>query len=149
MNTPKYIIIHCSATKVTNDVTLEEITKWHKAQGFKNIGYHYYITKDGTIHKGRDEKLSGAHTVGYNSNSIGICYEGGLDKNGKASDTRTLEQKQSLIDLILDIKGRYEIKKVMGHRDTSPDLNKDGKITPNEYIKSCPCFDALTEYKNL
>ena len=101
MNVPKYIIIHCSATKVTNNVSLEEITKWHKAQGFKNIGYHYYITKDGTIHKGRDEKLSGAHTVGYNSNSIGICYEGGLDKNGKASDTRTPEQKQSLIDLIL------------------------------------------------
>ena len=101
MNAPKYIIIHCSATKVTNNVSLEEITKWHKAQGFKNIGYHYYITKDGTIHKGRDEKLSGAHTIGYNSNSIGICYEGGLDKNGKASDTRTPEQKQSLIDLIL------------------------------------------------
>ena len=149
MNAPKYIIIHCSATKVTNNVSLEEITKWHKAQGFKNIGYHYYITKDGTIHKGRDEKLYGAHTIGYNSNSIGICYEGGLDKNGKASDTRTPEQKQSLIDLILDIKERYSIKKVMGHRDTSPDLNKDGKITPNEYIKSCPCFDALTEYKNL
>ena len=149
MNVPKYIIIHCSATKVTNNVSLEEITKWHKAQGFKNIGYHYYITKDGTIHKGRDEKLSGAHTIGYNSNSIGICYEGGLDKNGKASDTRTPEQKQSLIDLILDIKGKYSIKKVMGHRDTSPDLNKDGKITPNEYIKSCPCFDAITEYKKL
>ena len=149
MNTPKYIIIHCSATKVTSDFTVEQIIAMHKQRGFNTIGYHYYITKDGVIHKGRDEKVSGAHTVGYNSNSIGICYEGGLDKNGKASDTRTPEQKQSLIDLILDIKERYSIKKVMGHRDTSPDLNKDGKITPNEYIKSCPCFDAITEYKEL
>ncbi len=137
MNTPKYIIIHCSATKETNNVSLEEITKWHKAQGFKNIGYHYYITKDGTIHKGRDEKSSGAHTVGYNSNSIGICYEGGLNKDGKVADTRTPEQKQSLIDLILDIKDRYNIKKVMGHRDTSSDRNKAGNITLSEYIKSC------------
>lgn len=149
MNNPKYIIIHCSATKETQNVSVETITQWHKDRGFKNIGYHYYITKDGVIHKGRTEESSGAHTVGYNSNSIGICYEGGLDVKGKPKDTRTQEQKESLIDLILDIKSRYNIKKVMGHRDTSPDLNKDGKISSSEYIKSCPCFDAIPEYKNL
>lgn len=149
MNNPKYIIIHCSATKETQNVSVETITQWHKDRGFKNIGYHYYITKDGVIHKGRTEESSGAHTVGYNSNSIGICYEGGLDVKGKPKDTRTQEQKESLIDLILDIKSRYNIKKIMGHRDTSPDLNKDGKISSSEYIKSCPCFDAIPEYKNL
>ena len=149
MNQPKYIIMHCSATKETSNVSVQEKTEWHKQRGFKTIGYHYYITKDGVIHKGRDEKASGAHTVGYNSNSIGICYEGGLDASGKVKDTRTKAQKDSIIDLILDIKSRYNIKKIMGHRDTSPDLNKDGKITSNEYIKSCPCFDAINEYKNL
>lgn len=149
MNNPKYIIIHCSATKETQNVSIDTITQWHKDRGFKDIGYHYYITKDGVIHKGRPENFSGAHTVGYNSNSIGICYEGGLDSIGKPKDTRTEAQKESLIDLILDIKSRYTIKKVMGHRDTSPDINKDGKISSSEYIKSCPCFNAIPEYKNL
>ena len=136
MNAPKYIIIHCSATKVTNNVSLEEITKWHKAQGFKNIGYHYYITKDGTIHKGRDEKLSGAHTIGYNSNSIGICYVGGVAKDGKTpKDTRTEAQKQSLLELLKSLKVKYPNATIHGHREFA--------------AKACPSFDAKHEYKDL
>ncbi|MDE6416196.1 MAG: N-acetylmuramoyl-L-alanine amidase, partial [Duncaniella sp.] len=91
---------------------------------------------------------------GYNARSIGICNIGGLearDTNGTMNkDTRTREQKASLIRLIKDIKARYKtIRKVMGHRDTSPDLNGNGIIEPYEFIKGCPCFDAISEYKNI
>ena len=147
MNAPKYIIIHCSATKVTSDFTVEQIINMHKQRGFNTIGYHYYITKDGVIHKGRDESINGAHCLGYNSKSIGICYEGGLDAQGRAKDTRTTAQKESLISLIKQLKGKYKIDKVMGHRDTSPDKDGDGIVEPHEWIKQCPCFNAIDEYK--
>ena len=149
MNKPKYIIVHCSATKVTSNITVEQIVSMHKQRGFNTIGYHYYITKDGVIHKGRDESIDGAHCLGYNAKSIGICYEGGLDKNGKAKDTRTDAQKESLISLIKQLKGKYKIDKVMGHRDTSPDKDGDGIVEPHEWIKQCPCFNAIDEYKNI
>ena len=103
--------------------------------------------------KGREETAIGAHcnTKGfsrqsYNRHSIGICYVGGLDKNGKAKDTRTNAQKKSLIDLINDICRRYPIVELLGHRDTSPDLNDNGEVEPAEYIKTCPCFDVRSEY---
>ena len=115
----------------------------------KEIYNNYYITKDGVIHKGRDESINGAHCLGYNAKSIGICYEGGLDKNGKAKDTRTDAQKESLISLIKQLKGKYKIDKVMGHRDTSPDKDGDGIVEPHEWIKQCPCFNAIDEYKNI
>ena len=149
MNTPKYIIIHCSATKVTSDFTVEQIIAMHKQRGFNTIGYHYYITKDGVIHKGRDESINGAHCLGYNAKSIGICYEGGLDAQGRAKDTRTTAQKESLISLIKQLKGKYKIDKVMGHRDTSPDKDGDGIVEPHEWIKQCPCFNAIDEYKSI
>ena len=149
MNKPIEIIIHCSATKENQNITVERIVQMHKERGFNTIGYHYYITKDGVVHKGRPESSTGAHCLGHNDKSIGICYEGGLDINGKAKDTRTSKQKESIIKLIKDIKSRYKIKIVMGHRDTSPDLDHDGQIEPNEYIKQCPCFNAIQEYKNI
>ena len=83
------IVIHCSATRVTQDFTFEQLEACHLARGFKSIGYHYYITKDGVVYPGRPESEVGAHARHYNAHSIGICYEGGLDKNGKPADTRT------------------------------------------------------------
>lgn len=77
------IVIHCSATRVTQDFTFEQLEACHLARGFKSIGYHYYITKDGVVYPGRPESEVGAHARHYNAHSIGICYEGGLDKNGK------------------------------------------------------------------
>ena len=47
------IVIHCSATRVTQDFTFEQLEACHLARGFKSIGYHYYITKDGVIYPGR------------------------------------------------------------------------------------------------
>ena len=77
------IIIHCSATREGQDIKAKTIKQWHLRRGFADIGYHYIIDLDGTIEKGRDESLVGAHCVGKNAISIGVCYIGGCDKNLK------------------------------------------------------------------
>jgi N-acetyl-anhydromuramyl-L-alanine amidase AmpD len=154
MNKPSYIIIHCSATREDMDFTAEQVNASHIQRGFGKIGYHYYIRKDGTVCKGRDEIEIGAHDnypvsgekFSYNHCSIGICYEGGLDKRGKAKDTRTEAQKTAMSKLVQDICSRHPVIDILGHRDTSPDRNGDGVITPDEYMKECPCFDVKSEY---
>jgi N-acetylmuramoyl-L-alanine amidase len=129
------IIIHCTATKEGQPVTVAEVTKWHKARGFNTIGYHYLIGLHGEIWTGRPEDQVGAHTEGCNTNSIGICYVGGLDASMKAKDTRTPAQKASLIKLIKELKQKYPTATIHGHREFS--------------TKACPCYDAKAEYKNI
>lgn len=148
------IVIHCSATRAGQDVRAADIDKWHKERGFAMIGYNYVIDLDGTVEVGRPLSRDGAHcnTAGtsgrsYNRHSIGICYVGGLDKDGKPADTRTPEQKRALRELVYKLMDEYPgIVEVIGHRDASPDRNKDGKITQNEWIKQCPCFDVRAEF---
>lgn len=153
MNKIDSIVIHCSATKEGVDYRVKDIDKWHRERGFQMIGYHYVIDLDGTVEIGRPLSMNGAHcnTAGlsgesYNKHSIGICYVGGLDRNGKAKDTRTDAQKAALRTLVARLREKYPIKEVIGHRDASPDRNGDGKITPDEYIKLCPCFDVKSEF---
>ena len=136
------IIVHCSATKAGLDFTATDIDRWHRERGFNGIGYHYVIRLDGKLEKGRDVALAGAHCKGWNEQSIGICYIGGLDENGRPADTRTNVQKRVLYQIIMDLQREYNILQVLGHRDTSPDLNGDGVIEPYEYVKACPCFDV-------
>jgi N-acetylmuramoyl-L-alanine amidase len=136
------IVIHCSATKVTSNYTPEQLLHDHLARGFKTYGYHYYVRKDGTIIPMRPLDEIGAHASGYNANSAGICYEGGLDASGKPSDTRTAEQKKAMLSLLQELKTRYPIKHIDGHRDLSPDTNKNGIVEPVEWVKLCPCFDV-------
>lgn len=136
------IIIHCSATKTGQDFSAVDIDRWHRQRGFNGIGYHYVIRLNGEIEKGRDIALAGAHCKGWNERSIGICYIGGLDENNRPADTRTTAQKRVLYQLIMDLQRQYNIIQVLGHRDTSPDLDGDGVIESNEYIKSCPCFSV-------
>jgi len=170
---PDAIIIHCAATRVNSHCPVETINAWHKDRNFKRsaesvkraykthglhviitnpalqyIGYHYYIRKNGDIYCGRHEDEVGAHCLGYNNHSIGICYEGGLDENGKAKDTRTPQQKVAIDALVKDIYRRYEIREIMGHRDTSPDKNGNGIVDPFERLKDCPCYDVIPEYYN-
>ena len=147
------IVVHCSATRAGQDVKASDIDKWHKERGFKWIGYHFVVDLDGTIEAGRPLTMSGAHcnTSGlsgrvYNSHSIGVCYVGGLDKDGNAADTRTPAQKVALHNLIYSLIMQYPIKEVIGHRDASPDKNGDGQISQNEWIKACPCYDVKSEY---
>lgn len=147
------IVIHCSATREGLDIRASDIDKWHKDQGWKMIGYNYVIDIDGTIEVGRPLTMNGAHcptsgTSGrnYNHHSVGICYVGGLDSEGNAKDTRTDAQKLAMHMLVENLMEKYPIVEVIGHRDASPDRNGDGKISSNEWVKSCPCFDVRAEF---
>ena len=127
------IIIHCLATKEGRDFHIQDVRRWHvNERGFKDVGYHYLITLDGTIEKGRDESVVGAHAAGYNAHSIGIAYCGGLDENGKPKDTRTLAQKASMYKLLVDLKKKYPDAKIIGHNEVSS--------------KACPAFSVQDDY---
>lgn len=143
------IVIHCTASRCTSTLTPEALDAEHRRRGFNSCGYHFYITRGGQVHVMRDIALTGAHAKGYNSHSIGIAYEGGLDANGQPADTRTPEQKQVLIALLRQLRNTYPAARICGHRDLSPDLNGNGVIEPQEYIKMCPCFNAEKEYAAL
>lgn len=150
MRTIKRIIIHATATPEGRWFDVDEIRKMHLQRGFKDIGYHYVVMINGCIETGRPVEKPGAHTMGYNSDSIGISYIGGIDASGKAKDTRTPEQKKALLDLVNILLKKYpDIQEIAGHRDYSPDLNGDGKITPDEWVKICPCFSTLDEFGHL
>ena len=147
------IVIHCSATREGVDVRASDIDKWHKERGWSMIGYNYVIDLDGTVEIGRPLSMSGAHCADkgfsgkpYNLHSIGICYVGGLDRNGHSKDTRTDAQKLSMHKLVMELIEKYPITDVLGHRDASPDKNGDGVITKNEWVKTCPCFDVRSEF---
>jgi len=122
------IIIHCTATKEGQHFTASDIDRWHKAKGWRGIGYHYVYLLDGTEEKGRNISEVGAHTIGYNATSIGIVYVGGLDSNGKAKDTRTPEQEAAMITRIEQLLKEYPAAKVAGHYQFAN--------------KACPCFDV-------
>ena len=131
------IIVHCSATREGQDIPVETIKKWHvEKRGWSDIGYHFYVTLDGTIKKGRDIDKSGAHTKGHNKTSIGICYCGGVESDGKTpKDTRTESQKESLLHVLKTLKAMFPESTIYSH---------------NEFAnKACPSFDATNEYKSL
>lgn len=139
------VVIHCSATRADRDITAQDIDSAHKVRGFSCWGYHYYIRKSGKVEPMRPLDVPGAHARGYNAKSIGICYEGGLDENGKAADTRTRMQTQALHTLVGSLLTKFPDAEVVGHRDLSPDLNYNGIVDPWERIKECPCFDVKKE----
>ena len=143
------IVVHCSATKEGQDVSVEQIDKWHRVRGFRKIGYHYVIGLDGIPRLGRDIEEAGAHVKGHNEDSIGICYVGGLDADGKPKDTRNEAQKRGLYQLIKMLKVNFKDAVVVGHRDLSPDKDGDGVVEKHEWVKACPCFDAIEEYKGI
>lgn len=84
---------------------------------------------------------------GHNATSIGICYEGGLDARGRPKDTRTEWQVHSMRVLVKTLLKQYPGSRVCGHRDLSPDLNANGEIEPEEWIKQCPCFNVIEDKK--
>ena len=136
MRTIKEIIVHCSATPEGKDFTVKDIDGWHKQRGFRKIGYHYVVYRDGSYHRGRQDSEIGAHCTGHNACSIGVCYIGGVAKDGRTpKDTRTEAQKKTLITLLRTLKARYPGATIHGHRDYAN--------------KACPSFDATKEYANI
>lgn len=129
------IIVHCSATIEGKDFTVADIDRWHRSRKFNEIGYHYVIYRDGSVHEGRDVDKVGAHCTNHNANSIGICYIGGLGKDGKAKDTRTAKQKAAMWTLIRELVCIYPDAQIHGHRDFA--------------AKACPSFDATKEFKGI
>ena len=135
MRTIKEIIVHCADTPEGRDDKAADIKRWHKAQGWKDIGYHYVIDLDGTIEPGRPLETAGAHCTGHNANSIGVCYIGGCDAKMQPKDTRTDEQKAALLLLLKYLVAKYPGAKIYGHKDFAQ--------------KACPSFDAKKEYEEL
>ena len=129
------LVIHCSATKENQPFALQALESSHRKRGFYGIGYHYYIRQSGEVINTRPLSRIGAHAKGYNRNSIGICYEGELDKDGNPKDTRTPEQRSALRKLVNELLIRFPNSKVCGHRDLSTDLNHNGKIESDEWMK--------------
>jgi N-acetylmuramoyl-L-alanine amidase len=135
------IVVHCSATAPGADIGTRDITQWHRERGFDTIGYHYVIRRNGEVETGRRESAIGAHVRGHNLYSIGVCLVGGVDTRSKPENNFSERQFVALETVLKELKERYPNARIVGHRDLSPDLNGDGKITPNEYIKACPSFD--------
>ena len=128
------IIIHCTATPAGREVTRAEIDEWHRARGWRGIGYHYLIHLDGSIERGRAISVPGSHCFGHNAHSIGVAYVGGVNEVGQPADTRTKEQRQSMLQLVGRLTAMYRCR-VHGHRDYAQ--------------RDCPCFDAAAEYGGL
>ena len=133
-----YIIIHCSDTRESQDYTPEQLKRDHMARGFIDVGYHFYIRKDGTVTQHRKLDEVGAHCRPFNRCSIGICYEGGLDTKGKTKDTRTIAQRGSLVKLLIELKQKFPKAAIRGHNEM-----------PGATIKECPCFRPSTELSQL
>jgi N-acetylmuramoyl-L-alanine amidase len=130
------IIIHCSATKEGVNVSTATIKSWHvKGRGWSDIGYHFIIGLDGAIDYGRPISRQGAHTKGENADSIGICYIGGLSEKKRAKDTRTEAQKKALIKILKTLTHIYPNATIHSHFEFAN--------------KSCPCFNAGSEYADL
>jgi len=142
------IIVHCTASREGQEQTVEQIRRDHTTpvskggRGWSDIGYHLVIYLDGTVHEGRNVDIAGAHATNHNAHSIGVVYVGGVENRPgvpyaqlKAKDTRTEQQKASLLALLMDLRKLYPTARIIGHRDVSS--------------KACPSFDAKTEYRNV
>tara|TARA_R110002110_G_scaffold213870_1_gene427313 strand:+ start:958 stop:1374 length:417 start_codon:yes stop_codon:yes gene_type:complete len=126
----EYLVVHCSATRPSTNINAATIDEWHKERGFNSIGYHYVIKRDGQVETGRDEDTQGAHALGYNHNSLGICLIGGVEEDdyqvGENNFTR--EQWQSFEHLVTQSEEKYLGVKIIGHNEISK--------------KFCPSFDV-------
>lgn len=157
------VVIHCSATangkplRTPQETAAQVIDRWHKERGYKrkpaqvkkfashlpHIGYHVVIDTDGTIEFGRAIGETGAHVKGHNIGSVGICLVGGVGQEKEKSHGRyTEKQWHALAQVLTTIAPSCPDAEIVGHRDLSPDINGDGTVAPNEWLKTCPNFDV-------
>lgn len=132
----RLLILHCSATRCDQPFSVENLIDTGNAR-FGQPSYHYYIRRNGAIVPILPENVRGAHARHYNSCSLGICYEGGLDEKGRATDTRTEAQKAAMFALLKDLTAEYPNARIIGHNELP------------HVAKRCPCFTASTYYASL
>ena len=142
-----FIVVHCSATKAGSDIGIDEITQWHRARGFAGVGYHAVIRRNGELEFGRNFEVPGAHVVGQNMRSVGVCLVGGIGENMKAENNFTPAQLDTLYYVIRMLLRAWPNAEVLGHRDLSPDLDGDGIVERHEWVKDCPSFDVREWWK--
>ena len=130
------IILHCSATREGKDFSVDTIRDWHvKGNGWSDIGYHWVIRLDGSIEVGRPLEKSGAHTKGHNKDSVGVCYIGGCDADGKPKDTMNPEQEKAWRMIVLSLRTLYGDLTIHGH---------------NEFAnKACPSFTVKEKFADM
>jgi N-acetylmuramoyl-L-alanine amidase len=127
------IILHCTATPDGRHVDVDTIRSWHRKRGWSDIGYHYVIYLDGSVHAGRDVARAGAHVVGHNADTIGVVYVGGTDAGGKAKDTMNDAQQTAFVNLVKHLRDQYGPLTLHGH---------------NEYAaKACPSFNVKHKFE--
>ena len=125
----EYIVIHCAATKASMDIGLTEIRKWHvQDNGWRDVGYHYIIRRNGEVELGRSIRDTGAHAAGYNHKSVSLCMVGGMAEDNSAENNFTAQQWTALLDLVKQLKSDYPDADVIGHNEISE--------------KECPSFDV-------
>ena len=125
----EYLVVHCSATKPSMDIGLREIKRWHvDDNGWRDVGYHYIIRRNGEVELGRSNRDTGAHAAGYNHKSISLCMVGGMAEDNSAENNFTAQQWTALLDLVKQIKVDYPKANVIGHNEISE--------------KECPSFDV-------
>ena len=140
--TTEYVVWHTSATPPSQDIGSAQITIMHKARGFDDIGYAMVVCRDGRIEAGEDLRRRGAHVKGLNSVSVGICVVGGVDEDGNPENNYTPEQWEAMKHVYEFFTLLYPNAEHVGHRDLSPDLDRDGRVQRHEFVKDCPCFSV-------
>jgi N-acetylmuramoyl-L-alanine amidase len=126
------IILHCTATPDGRHVDVDTIRSWHKKRGWSDVGYHYVIYLDVSVHAGRDVAKVGAHVAGHNADTIGVVYVGGTDAGGKAKDTMNAAQETAFVNLVKHLRNQYGPLTLHGH---------------NEYAaKACPSFNVKQKF---
>lgn len=152
------VTIHCSATRYNEWFDSKDIDQWHKSRNFPPyddatgthyIGYHLIIVPDGRLEICRPFEVVGAHVKGQNRNNIGVCLIGGLGQDDQPKEDGFAQfQYDTLYEVLWSMKAPTSdfylpnLRRILGHRDHSPDLNGDGQIERNEWMKACPCFDV-------
>lgn len=145
------IVVHCSATGPNANIGADTIRRWHKGQGWSDIGYHFVIKRDGTLEEGRREDLIGSHVRGHNSNSVSVCMVGGVTSDGRPANNFTPAQFDTLKMTLRHLRAKYRLTNddICGHRDLSPDRDGDGTVEAFEWIKACPSFDVRAWIKEV
>ncbi len=156
-----FIVFHCSATPPSWNIGADEIRRLHvsfpdevipwgpymlRGKGWRDIGYGLVITRKGAIELGRGLDEIGAHVKGYNSISASVCMVGGIDETGTPEDNFLAAQWRAADELVPLLRARYPGAKLLGHRDLSPDANGDGVIDRHDWLKACPCFNAMERW---